>query len=144
MKSKWPILFLVLAIVGIIIVKQMTRQSPAGTSGKTEASTALLPGNKLPEVLQNGRPTMADFGKNWCKPCKAMEPILQQAAIDYQGKANIVFVDLEQYADLGSQYQIAALPTQILFDKTGKETARHMGFLPREEIDKGLATLGVK
>jgi thioredoxin 1 len=144
MKSKWPIILLVLVVVGIIIIKQMPKKSPAGNSAETGAPSAVLPGSQLPEVLQNGLPTMADFGKNWCKPCKAMEPVLRQAAADYQGKANIVFVDLEQYAILGNEYKIATMPTQIFFDKTGKETARHIGFLPKEEIDKKLAALGAK
>jgi thioredoxin 1 len=144
MKSKWPILLLVLVVAGIIIAKQMTKKSPAVSSGETRGPTAVLPGAQLPEVLGNGRPTMADFGKNWCKPCKAMAPVLQQAAADYQGKANIVFVDLEQYAILGNHYKIATMPTQIFFDKAGKEATRHIGFLPGEEIDKELAALGAK
>jgi len=86
---------------------------------------------------------MADFGKGWCIPCKQMVPVLKQAAQDYWGKANIVFVELDEYADLGRQYRIAAMPTQIFFDGKGEEVSRHMGYMGTEDIERELAALGI-
>ena len=103
-----------------------------------------LPGSKLAECLKNGLPTMADFGKGWCVPCKMMKPILEQTAQDYWGKANIVFVELDEYADLGGDYGIITMPTQIFFDAQGKEVKRHMGYMGSEDIGRELAALGVK
>jgi thioredoxin 1 len=87
---------------------------------------------------------MADFGLGTCKPCKAMEPILRQAAQDYWGKANILFIELDKYPDLARAYRIAVMPTQIFFDASGRQLDSHMGFLAREDIDQRLAALGVR
>jgi len=87
---------------------------------------------------------MADFGKGWCIPCKQMVPVLKQAAQDYWGKANIVFVDMEEYVDLAGQYRIALMPTQIFFDAKGEEVTRHMGYMDGPEIDRQLRAFGVK
>ena len=103
-----------------------------------------LPGSGLPACLKSGLPTMADFGRGWCKPCKAMVPLLKQAARDYRGKAHIVFVELDEYARLGREYRIAAMPTQIFFDAKGKEVSRHIGYLDNKGIDSGFANLKVK
>ena len=103
-----------------------------------------LPGSKLKDCLKNGLPTMADFGMGTCKPCKAMEPILKQAAQDYWGRANIVFVELDKYPDLGRQYGIRVMPTQVFFDSSGELVDSHMGYMERQEIDRRLAALGVK
>ena len=101
-----------------------------------------LPGSELAESLASRRPTMADFGRTWCKPCKAMVPILKQAALDYRGKANIVFVDLGKYAKLGREYRIRAMPTQIFFDAQGREVGRHMGYMGSNDIERRLGELG--
>jgi len=122
-------------------VNPRSAQGKAASDKKPEGP---LPGSKLAECLKSGRPTMADFGKGWCVPCKMMVPVLKQAAQDYWGKANIVFVELDEYADLGRGYRIATMPTQIFFDAKGKEVKRHMGYMGTEDIERELATLGVK
>lgn len=156
-----------LAIVGVLIAKETTRTTPAQqspakarqtgksseglTSQPAQARAAPdkkpqgpLPGSELADSLKSGRPTLADFGKDWCVPCRMMVPVLKQAARDYRGKANVVFVNLEQYPDLGTRHRIAAMPTQILFDGKGKEIKRHMGYIGTEDIERELAALGVK
>ena len=122
-------------------VNPRSTQDKAASDKKPEGP---LPGSKLAECLKSGRPTMADFGKEWCVPCKMMVPVLKQAAQDYWGKANIVFVNLEEYADLGTEYRIPVMPTQIFFDAKGKEVKRHMGYMGAEDIERELAALGVK
>jgi len=85
---------------------------------------------------------MADFGMGTCSPCKAMEPILKQATQDYWGRANILFVELDKYPELGREYGIRVMPTQIFFDASGSQVDYHMGFMDREEIDSRLAAAG--
>jgi len=122
-------------------VDPRSAQSTAASDKKPEGP---LPGSKLAECLKSGRPTMADFGKGWCVPCKMMVPVLKQAAQDYWGKANIVFVELDEYADLGRGYRIATMPTQIFFNAKGEEVSRHMGYMGTEDIEHELAALEVK
>jgi thioredoxin 1 len=139
LKFKWPILLLLaLAVIVLIVVKQEGKKN---LKGPTKAQGPLLTGGQLAEALKNGRPTLADFGRDTCIPCKAMAPVLQQAAKDYQGKVNVAFVNLEDYPALGPQYRISVIPSQIVFDKTGKATVRHMGFLPKEDIYQKLKEL---
>lgn len=124
---------------------------PQSSSARSEDNQAVveprpagpLPGSKLENCLNNGLPTMADFGMGTCKPCKAMEPILKQATQDYWGKVNILFVELDKYPDLARKYRIAAMPTQIFFDASGKQVDSHMGYMDRSEIDRRLAALEI-
>jgi len=87
---------------------------------------------------------MADFGRGWCKPCKAMVPVLARAAKEYKGKGNILFVELGEYGGLARQHRIIYMPTQIFFDAKGQEVARHIGFLDNKGIDEQFARLGLK
>ncbi|UCC69195.1 MAG: thioredoxin family protein [Armatimonadota bacterium] len=103
-----------------------------------------LSGADLSACLTSGRPTMADFGAGWCQPCKQMEPVLEQAAAKYAGKANIVYIDTDEYGRTARQYQIRLIPTQIFFDSEGKEIFRNIGLFPIEKIDEQLAKLGVQ
>lgn len=102
-----------------------------------------LPGSKFADSLESGRPTMADFGAGWCQACKLMEPVLKIAAVKYEGKVNILFVDTDEYGPLAKQHRIAAIPTQIFFDVKGKEVGRHVGYYPIEELDAQLKSLGL-
>jgi len=158
----WLVLVVILAVVAVFAAKEAIKERPAATmrgadsrpqeaapgapahpsaEGKPEGP---LPGSKLAECLKSGRPTMADFGKGWCQPCKMMVPVLERAASDYSGKANIVFVDMEQYDDLARMFRISVMPTQIFFDAKGHEVTRHIGYMSGEDIDSQIARLGVR
>jgi thioredoxin 1 len=103
-----------------------------------------LPGSSLTECLQNGRPTMVDFGAGWCRPCKEMEPVVTDAATKYTGKADIVFVDTDKYSSIARRYGIRLIPTQIFFDAEGKEVFRNSGVLPLHKIDEQFTRLGIQ
>lgn len=98
----------------------------------------------LEQAFSNGKPTLAEFGRGTCIPCKAMKPILDDLSIEYQGRLNVVIVSVDDYRDLTNQHRIMAIPTQIFFDSSGKEIARHIGFLPKEEIIAQLNKMGIK
>jgi thioredoxin 1 len=143
---------LVLLAVALMIAVSKTCASPAGPSKSSQGSEPAvqkkqdgpLPGSALAKCLKSGRPTMADFGRGWCKPCKAMVPVLKQAAQDYRAKANIVFVEMGEYGKLARQHRIAFMPTQIFFDAKGKEMSRHIGYLDNKGINEQFAKMGVK
>jgi thioredoxin 1 len=116
---------------------------PAAPSPPPAAQPAHpLSGADLAACLTSGRPTMADFGAGWCKACKQMEPVLEQAAANYAGTANIVLVDTDDYGAIARQYRIRLIPTQIFFDSNGKEVFRNTGPFPIEKIDEQFAKLG--
>ena len=97
----------------------------------------------LTQVLGNGKPTLAEFGWRTCIPCKAMKPILEELAMEYKDKLNVVIVEVYEHKDLTNQYGIMAIPTQIFFDSNGKEITRHMGFWAKEEITAQLKKMGI-
>lgn len=104
---------------------------------------ALKPQNPLTKALKNGMPTVLDMGSGTCIPCKMMKPIFEELEKEYQGRANIILLDVNDYRDLSVQYQVRVIPTQIFFDKQGKQVWRHEGFLSKEDIVKKLKELGV-
>jgi len=88
-------------------------------------------------------PTLAEFGWRTCIPCKEMKPILEELAVEYQGKLNVVIVEVYEHEELTMQYEIMVIPTQIFFDSKGKEITRHIGFWAKEEIIAQLKKMGV-
>jgi len=112
----------------------------AATS-KTSSTLTSVP---LREALANGKPTLAEFGRGVCIPCKEMKPILEKLATEYEGRLNVVIVEVDDNMDLTRQYGIMAIPTQIVFDSNGKEVARHIGLWPREEIIAQLEEMGIE
>jgi thioredoxin 1 len=148
-RSVWIAAALVLAALAAASAALGATPATAKGTAKSKAAQAEtraepLPGSALAKCLKSGRPTMADFGRGWCKPCKAMVPILDRAARDYRGKANIVFVEMGEYEKLARQYRIAFMPTQIFFDAKGKEMSRHIGYLDNKGINEQFAKMGAK
>jgi len=109
-------------------------------SGKTGSTLTSLP---LREALANGKPTLAEFGRGVCIPCKEMKPILEKLAVQYKGKLNVVIVEIDDNMDLTRQYGIMAIPTQVIFDQYGREITRHTGFWAREQILSQLWMMGI-
>ncbi|MBN1691343.1 MAG: thioredoxin family protein [Dehalococcoidia bacterium] len=88
----------------------------------------------LDSVLGNGKPTLSEFGWRTCTPCKAMKPIMEEVAVQYKGRLNVVIVEIYEHDDLARRHSIRAIPTQIFFGKDGKELTRHEGYLSKERI----------
>jgi thioredoxin 1 len=80
------------------------------------------------EVLQSAEPVLVDFFAEWCGPCKAMAPALEQVAREMKGKVKVVKLDVDQNPAVTGKYGIRAMPTLLLF-KNGKVAAQHVGAL---------------
>lgn len=91
-----------------------------------------------------GMVTMIDLGAKKCIPCKMMAPILEKLEKEYEGRAAIVFLDVWKDPAHGRKYGVRAIPTQIFFDKDGKEYYRHTGFLDEKNIVAMLNKMGVE
>jgi thioredoxin 1 len=91
-----------------------------------------------------GMVTMIDLGAKKCIPCKMMAPILEKMEKNYKGKAAIIFIDVWKNRDQAGRFGIRAIPTQIFFNKEGKEVYRHVGFLGETAIIEQLKKMGVK
>ena len=91
-----------------------------------------------------GMVTMIDLGAKKCIPCKMMAPILEKMEKVYKEKAAVVFIDVWEHREQAQRFGIRAIPTQIFFDKNGKEVYRHRGFMSEKAIVAQLETMGVK
>jgi thioredoxin 1 len=98
----------------------------------------------IKQALSSGKPSIVDFGAGKCIPCKKMKPILDSLRKEYEGRANVVFVDVWEDKEIGNGYRVQMIPTQIFYDTNGKEVKRHMGFMDRVAILKELQAAGLK
>ena len=90
-------------------------------------------------------PRLVDLGATKCIPCKRMAPILEALKVDYAGAVDVQFIDVWQNPQAGTPYGIRLIPTQVFFDRKGRERFRHEGFFAREEIERIFKdSLGVK
>jgi thioredoxin 1 len=78
------------------------------------------------EVLRSAIPVLVDFSAEWCGPCKALTPILEQLAGELSGKVKFGTVDVDQSPAVAARYGVRSLPTLLLF-KDGALAAKHAG-----------------
>ena len=110
------------------------------------STTAIAETAKVQEdgaIPVKGMVTVLDLGADKCIPCKMMAPILEKLEKQYKGKAAIVFVDVWKNKEQARRFGVRAIPTQIFFDKDGKEVYRHVGFMGEAAIVKQLKKMGV-
>lgn len=98
----------------------------------------------VPEVPVKDMVTMVDIGAKECIPCKMMAPIIASLEKEYEGRAAIIFIDVWKNREQGQRFGVRSIPTQIFYDKDGKEVYRHEGFLGKDSIVGRLELMGVK
>ncbi len=84
-------------------------------------------------VLQANTLVLVDFWAEWCGPCKALSPILEEIANEFGDKVVIAKLNVEEQNDLASQYQIRALPSLLLF-RDGNMIASSTGSQPKAQL----------
>jgi thioredoxin 1 len=126
-------LIALLAIVGALRFQSVRETSGTGMPESWEAA----------EVPVKGMVTMVDLGSDTCIPCKLMAPIMGKVEKKYRGKAAVILIDVRKNQEPIKRFGIRAIPTQIFFDKQGKEVYRHEGFMSEAEIDEVFQNMGV-
>ena len=97
----------------------------------------------LASIPAPGQVTMVELGSRKCVPCKMMAPIIEKLQKEYEGRASIVFIDVREHREQANRFGIRAIPTQIFYDKEGKEASRHVGFMDKKSIVATFEKLGV-
>jgi thioredoxin 1 len=85
------------------------------------------------EVLLAGGAVLVDFGAEWCHPCKQLDPIVDEIAVELAGKLKVTKLDIDENIDSTMKWGVMGVPTLILF-KDGEPVERLTGFVPKDRI----------
>jgi thioredoxin 1 len=89
------------------------------------------------EVLGSEQPVLVDFWAPWCGPCKQLGPVIDELAGDYDGKAKIGKVNVDDNQDLAAQFGIRGIPTVLLF-KNGEVVRNFVGVKPKDDFSTAI------
>lgn len=85
------------------------------------------------EVINSDQPVLVDFYADWCGPCRMISPIIEQLAEQYEGKAKIAKVNVDNNGPIAGYYKIMGVPSLVFF-KNGEEVHRIVGVQPKGQI----------
>ena len=136
---------LVLVVTVVMWFKEKNKEIVLDTQ-KTENSSPSQTdsvSNETEAEVQEKLPKLIDLGAGKCIPCKMMAPILEEIKEEYNGKLDVIFIDVWENPEEAKKYKINLIPTQIFYDSAGKELFRHEGFYSKEDILEKYKELGI-
>lgn len=89
------------------------------------------------EVLKSNVPVLLDIWALWCKPCRALLPIIEELTNEYEGKVKVGKLDVDNSPEVAANYGIRSVPT-LMFFKNGEEVERIIGVVSKQEISEKL------
>lgn len=130
LKKSLVLVGLFAAICGVMVVKHLKMQEVVEHVSAFE--------------LEPGVPAMLELGSVGCAACKMMMPIIEELKTEYKGSLSVGFIDVHQDETAVEKYEVEFIPTQIFFDKDGKELFRHVGYFSKDEILAKLSEFGIE
>jgi len=87
------------------------------------------------EVLGSDQPVLVDFTATWCGPCKALAPIVDKIADEFEGKVKVGKLDIDAQRPIAEKYRIRSVPTVLVF-RGGQKIGEHLGLTTRDKLVK--------
>ena len=112
---------------------QRPLQDPASEEAMNEFIHHVSDATFEPEVLKSDVPVLVDYWAEWCGPCKAIAPVLDEVAKEYSGKLKVAKVNVDENQEIPKKYGIRGIPTLMLF-KNGNVEAQKVGSLSKSQL----------
>ena len=101
----------------------------------SEGIVELTDGDFETKVLKHGTPTLVDFWAEWCAPCRALTPVVEEIAKSYAGKLQVAKMNIDDHPEVPGQYSVRAIPTLLLF-KDGEVVDQIVGLVSKSKLDE--------
>ena len=85
------------------------------------------------EVLNSANPVFVDFWAEWCGPCRAVSPVVEELSTEYDGKVDFVKINVDQNGELAQKYNVFSIPTLAIF-KNGQVVSQKVGASTKESF----------
>ncbi|MDX9745232.1 MAG: thioredoxin [Syntrophales bacterium] len=87
------------------------------------------------DILKADKPALVDFWANWCGPCRALGPIIEEVADQFKGQVRVSKINIDDNPKVTAQYGVMSIPTLILF-KDGEPVERLVGLVAKERLEE--------
>ena len=140
---------LVKSLIAIVSIA-MVASASAGQDETSGTATVHFPETITTPTLEAHHPqkqklwTLKEFGSNRCIPCRKMKPLLVEITNEYKGVLKVEILEIKDHLEEAKKYGITLIPTQVLLDPKGNVQWKHVGFIPKEDVESVLHEKGIK